>query len=209
MAIKDQIERIIQARQERGKSLRQRKAALQELKAKLKSASSNLVLRSGDIKDERLREQYGPVFAAVDTRRVERAADQAMRRMDEGIQRFGRDYISIATVGKERQGKSQLLQSVGDLDNSIIPAYDATSCTGATSIIWNSPNMQRGTVRVTITFRQPAELLEIVTPYIRALDPSYLENNPLQFDDIGATARPGRPCTPTSWPFPSPRTRGC
>ena len=185
MAIKDQIERIIQARQERGESLRQRKAALQELKAKLKSASSNLVLRSGDIKDERLREQYGPVFAAVDTRRVERAADQAMRRMDEGIQRFGRDYISIATVGKERQGKSQLLQSVGDLDNSIIHAYDATSCTGATSIIWNSPNMQRGTVRVTITFRQPAELLEIVTPYIRALDPSYLENNPLQFDDIG------------------------
>ena len=101
MAIKDQIERIIQARQERGKSLRQRKAALQELKAKLKSASSNLVLRSGDIKDERLREQYGPVFAAVDTRRVERAADQAMRRMDEGIQRkiaqialFSRDLMT-------------------------------------------------------------------------------------------------------------------
>lgn len=98
--------------------------------------------------------------------------------------RFDRDYISIATVGKERQGKSQFLQSVGDLDNSIIPAYDATSCTGAASIIWNTPEVPKGSVRATITFRQPAELLDMVIPYIRELDPSYLDNGPLQSDDI-------------------------
>ena len=74
---------------------------------------------------------------------------------------------------------------MGDLDNSIIPAYDATSCTGATSIIWNAPEVPKGSVRATITFRQPAELLDMVIPYIRELDPAYLDNGTLQFDDIG------------------------
>ena len=185
MAIREQIDRIIEARKEKGEVLKQRKERLQNLKATLRTSSSALYTQAGAIKDKQLREQYGAAFAAVDTRKVERSIDQLLHRMDDGIHRFERDYISIATVGKERQGKSQFLQSVGDLDNSIIPAYDATSCTGATSIIWNSTSMQRGTVRATITFRQPSELLEIVTPYIMELDPSYLEKNPLPFDDIG------------------------
>ena len=185
MAVKEQIDRIIASRKEKSEALKGRKSALQELKAQLRASSSALITETGSIKDQNLREQYGAVFRTVDTRRIEKSIDQLLRRMDDGIRRFERDYISIATVGKERQGKSQLLQSVGDLDNSIIPAYDATSCTGATSIIWNSPGMQRGTVRATITFRQPGELLDIVVPYIRELDAAYLEENPLQFDDIG------------------------
>ena len=185
MAVKEQIDRIIASRKEKSEALKGRKSALQELKAQLRASSSALITETGSIKDQNLREQYGAVFRTVDTRRIEKSIDQLLRRMDDGIRRFERDYISIATVGKERQGKSQFLQSVGDLDNSIIPAYDATSCTGATSIIWNSPGMQRGTVRATITFRQPGELLDIVVPYIRELDAAYLEENPLQFDDIG------------------------
>lgn len=66
--------------------------------------------------------------------------------MDEGIKRFDRDYISIAAVGKERQGRGQFLQSISRLDNSIIPAYNATSCTGAISVIWNDPSMPEGSV---------------------------------------------------------------
>lgn len=185
MAVRDQIDRIIASRKERGEALRQRKAEMQEIKRLLKESGSGLITQAKGITDEKLRAQYAAAVGRIDTRAAQRQADQLLRSLEDGIRRFDRDYISIATVGKERQGKSQFLQSVGDLDNSIIPAYDATSCTGATSIIWNAPEVPKGSVRATITFRQPAELLDIVTPYVRELDPSYLDNGPLQFDDIG------------------------
>lgn len=185
MAVRDQIDRIIANRKEKSASLQKRKDHMQDLKNQLKSFSSALVMQTRDIKDEQLRAQYGAVFGGVNTMPVQKKVDQMLRKLDESIKRFERDYISIATVGKERQGKSQFLQSVGDLDNSIIPAYDATSCTGATSIIWNDLTVPRGTVKATITFRQPQELLDIVTPYIREIDPTYLDDFPLQFEDVG------------------------
>lgn len=185
MAVRDQIDRIIANRKEKSASLQKRKDHMQDLKNQLKSFNSALVMQTRDIKDEQLRAQYGAVFGGVNTMPVQKKVDQMLRKLDESIKRFERDYISIATVGKERQGKSQFLQSVGDLDNSIIPAYDATSCTGATSIIWNDLTVPRGTVKATITFRQPQELLDIVTPYIREIDPTYLDDFPLQFEDVG------------------------
>lgn len=185
MAVREQIDCIIAARKERSEALKRRKTELQAVKSLLKESSSGLIMQAKGITDEKLRAQYAAAVGSIDTRLVQKQMDQLLRSLDDGIRRFDRDYISIATVGKERQGKSQFLQSVGDLDNSIIPAYDATSCTGATSIIWNAPEVPRGAVRATITFRQPSELLEIVTPYIRELDPTYLNHGPLQFDEIG------------------------
>lgn len=185
MAVRDQIDRIIAKRKENSEALRKRKEAMQGLKKLLCDSGSELVMRTRDIQDEQLRDKYAAIIGGINTMPAQKSVDQLIRKLDEGIKRFGREYISIATVGKERQGKSQFLQSVGDLDNSIIPAYDATSCTGATSIIWNDANVPRGTVRATITFRQQQELLDIVKPYIRAIDPSYLDGSPLQFDDVG------------------------
>lgn len=187
MAIREQIDRIIAARKDKGKQLEERLSAWKELKGELKKTTSALVMESMDIKDDKLREQYSRIFNDVDSAEIEilKLIDQVIAAMGDGVKRFGRDYISIATVGKERQGKSQFLQSLGDLDNDIIPAYDATSCTGATSIICNVSDMPRGTVRANITFRQPSELLDIVRPYIMEIDPSYLDSYPLSFEDIG------------------------
>lgn len=185
MAVRDQIDRIIAERKQKCATLRKRKEIMQKIKNLLRDSGSALVTGTRNIQDPQLRAQYGTVFCGINTMPVQKKVDQLIRKLDEGIKRFDRDYISIATVGKERQGKSQFLQSVGDLDNSIIPAYDATSCTGATSIIWNDLNVPRGTVKATITFRQPQELLDIVIPYIKAIDPSYLDGSPLQFEDVG------------------------
>lgn len=184
MEVRNQIDRIIAVRKEKGEALKKRKTAIQEMKAVLKDSYSAIMAQTRGIQDEKLRKQYLEAFAALDSREVQKLADQLIRSLDNGVARFSRDYISIATVGKEGQGKSQFLQSVGDLDNSIIPAYDATSCTGATSIIWNASDMQKGTVRATITFRQPHELLAIVEPYIQEIDPAYLKNHPLVFEEI-------------------------
>lgn len=185
MTMKDKVDQILAMRKKKAEELKQRKAALQSLKGTLREAAASLIMQTKEIKDESLRAQYGAVFCSVDTRNVEKSLDQLLRRIEEGVKRFERDYLSIATVGKEGQGKSQLLQSIGDLDNSIIPAYDGTSCTGATSIIWNDSGIPKGGVKATIRFRQPQELLDIVIPYIKAIDPDYLEGEPLAFEDVG------------------------
>lgn len=185
MTVRDQIDRIIAKRKKNSEALRKRKEAMQGIKKLLRDSGSELVMRTRDIQDEQLRDRYGTVIGGINTMPAQKSVDQLIRKLDEGIKRFDRDHISIATVGKEGQGKSRFLQSVGDLDNSIIPAYDATSCTGATSIIWNDPNVPRGTVKTVITFRQQQELLDIVKPYIHAIYPPYLDGEELQFDDVG------------------------
>lgn len=185
MALKDQIDQIIGARKAKGEALKKRRDMLVAMKSALKENSSALAVQVKSIPDEKLRAQYAAVFSTLNSMRAQKQIDAAIRKMDEGIKRFDRDYISIATIGKEGQGKSRFLQSVGDLNNDIIPAYDGTSCTGAASIIWNDPKMPKGSVRTTITFRQPAELLALVTPYLNTLSPGYTDENPLQFDDVG------------------------
>jgi len=185
MGLKEQIDLIIAARKEKSAALKARKDALLAIKAELKEGCAALTMQAKEITDETLRAQYVATFSGLDSRSAQKLIDAALRKLDDGIKRFDRDYISIATVGKERQGKSQFLQSVGDLDNSIIPAYDATSCTGATSIIWNDPSMPKGAVRATIHFRQPTEILEFVHSYVSEIDPAYVEGDSLRFDDVG------------------------
>lgn len=138
MTVREQIDRMIASRKDRGEALKQRKAEMQEVKSLLKKSNSSLVAQVKGITDEKLRAQYAVAVGRIDTRGVQKQLDQFLRNLDDGIRRFGRDYISIA--------------------------YDATSCTGATSIIWNAPEVPKGSVRATITFRQPAELLDMVIP---------------------------------------------
>ncbi len=185
MAIKDQVQQILTARKARATALAQKKEVLAAMKAALHNCDS-LYSQAKAIEDEKLREQYVQMFSGLQTKTLQRDIDRLARKIDEGVRRFERDYISIATVGKARQGKSRFLQSVGDLHNDIIPAYDATDCTGATSIIRNAPSMMPGTVSVTVTFRQPADLVEIVKSYISQIWPGYFsEEDPITFDDVG------------------------
>ena len=183
MAIKDQIQQIISIRQLKGEKLKKKKETLQQVKDKLRECDQ-LYSQARQISDEKLRRQYMELFSTVQTKKVQRELDILIRRMNEGMKRFSRNYISIATVGRARQGKSQFLQNVGNLDNDIIPAYSATDCTGATSIIHNDMSQKVGEVKVKITFKQPEDLVRIVEGYIQGIDPSYLEDHPVEFDDI-------------------------
>ncbi|MBE6982122.1 MAG: hypothetical protein E7437_07380 [Ruminococcaceae bacterium] len=185
MSIKEQIEVILKQRNQKAQALKERKAAIQQVKRRLQDSSAELMAIAKTIEDPELKRQYVGVVGSLNTVPAKKALDQLERRLDAGIKRFEREFISIATVGKERQGKSQFLQSVGNLDNRIIPAYSASSCTGATSVIWNTPDMEPGKVRATITFRQPQELLDLVKPYILTLNPDYYEENDLVFEDVG------------------------
>lgn len=184
MAIKEEVQQILNVRRQKADALRQKKESLKIIKTQLQECAK-LSGQANKISDPVLREQYGPEFQKVSNNlTLQREVDRIIRRLDEGIRRFEKDYISIATVGKARQGKSQFLQSVGNLENEIIPAYAASDCTGATSVIYNTPDMAPGTVSVTITFRRQEELLEIVAAYIREISPRYLAEHPLIFEEI-------------------------
>lgn len=185
MSISEQIDVILASRKNKAEEMKRRKEALAGLRTLLKQSCDEFYSRAENIEDEKLRNQYQDIMDEIDVTPVLTSIDKASKKLDEGVKRFQRDYISIATIGKEGQGKSRLLQAIGDLNGDIIPSGDAGSCTGATSIIWNDPSLPQGSVRCRISFRQPEDLVELVKPYIATLDPTYLESRELDFDSIG------------------------
>ncbi len=184
MAVKDQVDSIIAARKKKCEKLKERKQKLEDIKKLLTKYETELVDRTLEIQDDELRTQYGDL-SHIDLMSVRKKLKEAIKSMDAVAKRFDRDYISIATIGRERMGKSRLLQSIGGLDARVIPTSDTGSCTGATSVIWNEPDMKEGEVRATLSFRKPEELVNMVMNYLEQLSPGYSENHKIQFDDIG------------------------
>ena len=184
MKIRDQIEIILKKRKEKVSQLKERKEHLKKICSLLEDCD-HLYNGARQITDSELRGQYLSLFASLPTDTMREELQGLVGKYEEAVKRFDRDYISIATVGKERQGKSCFLQAVGNLDNLIIPAYNSTSCTGATSVIYNRPEMPEGTVEAVIKFRKREKLLEIVKGYLDAIDSECLHGRQLDFDMLG------------------------
>lgn len=79
--------------------------------------------------------------------------------------RFNRDTINISVVGRARQGKSRLLQSISGLSNNVIPASNGGDCTGAKSIIVNAESKTYAKV----IFYNELELIEQIQKYLDAV----------------------------------------
>jgi hypothetical protein len=56
--------------------------------------------------------------------------------------RFSRDTLNIGVVGRARQGKSRMLQSLSGLSAVEIPDGDRLHCTGVRSTIMHNPNVE-------------------------------------------------------------------
>ncbi len=182
MSTRQQIDEILRLRHEKAKGLEEQKQKLKDLLAELKKVNG-MKIRSGDIKNDELRADFIRKHKALGLQELMKQTEEAIGELDTVITRFNRDYLSIATIGKERQGKSQFLQSVSQLDDRVIPAYAAGSCTGAVSIIKNDPNMSPNTVRAEINYRQRDDIIEFAREYVRTINPSYPVNE-IDFDTI-------------------------
>lgn len=107
------------------------------------------------------------------TERVQQASpDQAMAKVEiclkecERLQRrFNRESINISVIGRARQGKSLLLQSISGLPNEIIPAANGGDCTGAKSVICNV----KGSIHAEIDFYSEKELIDQVQKYLDSI----------------------------------------
>lgn len=182
MEIKHQIDKILSQRKKRAAELTKKREDVKALNDALKKVR---VLGSGmnRIKDSAIRKEFYQTYKGLGIEALMANVDDVMKTYDNVIKRFSKDYLSIATIGKERQGKSRFLQSVSGLPNEVIPAYDGPSCTGATSIIRNMPELKLGELRAVISYRKSQEMVDLVREYVRTIDPSYPYNE-IEFDDI-------------------------
>lgn len=168
-SIRSKIDEILSKRQKKAEELRAKREKVFELGKAFTDAKSLYDIAS-QIEDD---EQSELCFEKIDALTPNgKDVQNFISEIDSVIKRFERDYVSIATVGKERQGKSRVLQSIGNLDNEVIPAYKSTSCTGAVSVIWNDSSMPEGAVKAVISFKDVEDFMSTVNTYVQIIDPS-------------------------------------
>ncbi|MGK7875040.1 MAG: hypothetical protein AB4426_17605 [Xenococcaceae cyanobacterium] len=81
--------------------------------------------------------------------------------------RFSRDTLNIGVVGRARQGKSRLLQSLTGLTAAEIPDGDRQHCTGVRSTIHHNPNLE---TYGEVWFHSERSFLdEVISPYYEKL----------------------------------------
>ena len=182
METRQQIDRIIQHRHEKAKTLAEDRRDLNELLTSLKKLRG-MEAKCAMIKDDKLRGDFHDKLRSLGLPVAIKQTEALTKALDEVINRFQRDYISIATIGKERQGKSRFLQSVSCLDDKVIPAYSGTSCTGATSVIRNDPSIPEGQLRAVITYKKRDDIVNLVRDYVRIIKPDYPVSE-IEFDNV-------------------------
>ncbi len=102
--------------------------------------------------------------------------------------RFCRDTLNIGVVGRARQGKSRLLQSLTRLTAAEIPDGDRQHCTGVRSTIYHNPN---GETYGEVWFHSERSFLdEIICPYYEKLN---LGAKPIAIEDFATKPLPTLP----------------
>lgn len=82
--------------------------------------------------------------------------------------RFSRNSLNIGVVGRARQGKSRLLQSLTGLTSAEIPDGSTQHCTGVRSTLYHVPNSE---TYAEVKFHSEASFLkEVIAPYYRKLE---------------------------------------
>lgn len=109
----------------------------------------------------------GDKLKHISTREVESLIEKLSNELILLKKRFSRETVQIAMIGRERMGKSTLIQSITGLGNEVIPAFDGRSCTGTVSVIHNSD----GPFRADITFFERSEFIQNINNKLREFFP--------------------------------------
>jgi hypothetical protein len=102
--------------------------------------------------------------------------------------RFSRDTLNIGVVGRARQGKSRLLQSLTRLSAAEIPDGDRQHCTGVRSTIHHNPNVD--TYGEVWFHTERSFLDEVITPYYEKL---HLGVKPITLEEFANKPLPPLP----------------
>lgn len=102
--------------------------------------------------------------------------------------RFSRDTLNIGVIGRARQGKSRLLQSLTGLTAAEIPDGSGQHCTGVRSTIHHNPNIE--TYGEVLFYTDRTFLDEVIAPYYEQLK---LGTKPINIDDFARKDLPSLP----------------
>ncbi|BAZ67307.1 hypothetical protein NIES4106_20620 [Fischerella sp. NIES-4106] len=184
MTIADQIQEIITRRQKQANHL---DAVVEQWKniknclRRLESEQQTLLNSTSEPNSNvsvRLR--------TIDLSKVRQEIDQELREIEVLQKRLSRETLNIGVVGKMRQGKSRLLQSVTGLTDEYIPTSSAGVCTRVLSKVYHEH--ESGKVRNEVEFHSYSSLQDILHMYFEKLG---LEGSrPIVPDDLEARIFP-------------------
>lgn len=163
MTISEGISQIIEKRNAKVPALKEKMSHLQSIFSQVQKIDSIRDKMLADAEKLKMGPDVKASIQSISTINFENAMKQLIKFYSNTIDRFERHEINIAVVGSARQGKSQLLQSISNLDNNVIPAFANNDCTGASSVIKNVPG---STLKADISFRDEFEMAAAVQAYL-------------------------------------------
>ena len=163
MSIANDVNIIIQRRNEKVETLRKQKEQIAEICLglnRLQKQKDKMIQNSDKLK---LSNESLECIQQLDLRSFQLKQAKLKEVFNNIEERFSRSTINIAVIGGARQGKSKFLQTISGLSNEVIPAFDTSDCTGATSMI---KNVKGGTLRADITFKHEVDMIKCVQEYL-------------------------------------------
>jgi len=112
--------------------------------------------------------------------------------------RFARNTLNIGVIGRARQGKSRLLQSLSGLTTNEIPDGDGMHCTGVRSTICHQSTASNAYGEVWFHSEQ-SFLKNVIAPYYKALS---LGQSPHSLDAFAKQTLPSLPTDRTNFAEP-------
>jgi energy-coupling factor transporter ATP-binding protein EcfA2 len=173
MSITTKIENIIAIRQQRVVGLKKKLDFLKNLQSAveqilvLKSEVNN-TLQTGKGKFKLVLDKNAGLSERILNLPVDLLLQSIKKQTQEVeflVRRFSRKSIQISVVGKSKQGKSRLLQSISGLESEVIPDSNASDCTGTKSVISNN----EGSLYAQVIFYSEKEMIEQVQKYLDVL----------------------------------------
>lgn len=110
---------------------------------------------------------------------------ESLEKLSKLSSRFQRQTLNIGVVGRARQGKSRLLQSITGLGTGEIPDGDRQHCTGVRSTIHHNSHVE--TYGEVYFYTERSFLSEIIYPYYTDLK---LGQNPISIQDFANNPLP-------------------
>lgn len=177
-----QIAQIIQKRRPLAQKIETVESNLKTLSAALRKLEKQ--------RDQILVDDFGTVgrLREIDFSAVQRNIDNELTTLNNLRARFSRNTLNIGVVGRARQGKSRLLQSLTGLSSAEIPDGSGQHCTGVRSNIHH--NVEIGETYAEVCFHTERSFLdEVIAPYYWQLQ---LGSHPLTIQEF-ANALPTLP----------------
>ncbi|HEY1352198.1 MAG TPA: hypothetical protein VGF67_21485 [Ktedonobacteraceae bacterium] len=109
---------------------------------------------------------------------------ETLRDLEKPKSRFARRTLNIGVIGRARQGKSRLLQSLSGLTSQVIPTGSAGHCTGTRSLICHSSGRQEAEI---FFYDERSFLTDVLAPYYEKLG---LGAPPSSLSQFGSTPLP-------------------